>query len=525
MATLSVLTWIGNAASVLTGPWGAVTAQTQQARCSRQAAYTHAQRVQQAVAEAQAAGPSRAQLRADWERLQQENRQLWQAWAEAVTFGPEQQRHFAATAAALGLSLNQTRALLACVLPPSTCPSRATLGRWVAGASARASQVLATLDRACQPLVETLCLDEIFCRRLPVLMGVEPHSLAWVLGQRGPDRSGATWQKALQAWPHLQYVAGDNGTGLQLGLEGIRQQRQQAANDRALEVDLDVFHTRREGGRALRCEWSAAERIWEEAEQADRDLARTRRRGQDSRGQTQRARLAWQRAEQSLQGACRRETAWQRASQALNLFRPDGRLNDRGWAEAEIQAALPQLEGPRWAKVRRMLTDPRSLTFLDRVHRDLQAAEPRAALREVLVALWRRRHASWPGCGPPPSSAAGVVLPLLQALIAGQLEPAWHGAYRRVARVLSRVVRASSVVECLNSVVRMHQARHRTLSQPLIDLKRLYWNCREFAEGKREGHCPYEHLGLQLPTYNWWQLLNTEPHELEQKVSSRPLAA
>ena len=94
-----------------------------------------------------------------------------------------------------------------------------------------------------------------------------------------------------------------------------------------------------------------------------------------------------------------------------------------------------------------------------------------------------------------------------------------------MARVLSRVVRASSVVECLNSVVRMHQARQRTLSQPPLDLKRLYWNCRVFAEGKRQGHCLYKHLGLPLPTYDWWELLNTEPDELERKVSSQPRAA
>ena len=204
MATLSVTTWIGNAAAVLTGPWGAVTAQTQQANGSRQAAYTPAQRVQEAVAEAQAGGPSRAQLHADGEQLQPENRQRWEAWADSVSFGPAQQRRFTATATALGLSLNQTRVLLAGVRAPTACPSRATLDRWVVAAAARASQVLATLDRACQPGVETLCLEEIFCRRLPVLMGVEPYRLAWVLGQRGPDRSGATWQKALQAWPHLQ---------------------------------------------------------------------------------------------------------------------------------------------------------------------------------------------------------------------------------------------------------------------------------------------------------------------------------
>src|SRR5262249_23728501 len=319
MATLSVLTWIGNAAAVLTGPWGAVTAQTQQANCSRQAAYTHAQRVQQAVTEAQTAGPSRAQLRADCERLQQENRQLWEAWADSVTCGPPQQRHFAATAAALGLSLNQTPALLACVLPPSACPSRATLDRWVADAAARASQVLATLDRACQPLVQTLCLDEIFCHRLPVLMGVEPHSLAWVLGQRGPDRSGASWHAALTPWHCLEYVTSDDGTGLQGGLEAVRRDRQQAHDARPLEGALDVCHTRREGEQALRREWSEAERVWEQAEQADRALARTRRRGHDQRADTQRSLHAWHQAEAALATACRREAAWQRAVHALEL--------------------------------------------------------------------------------------------------------------------------------------------------------------------------------------------------------------
>jgi hypothetical protein len=35
----------------------------------------------------------------------------------------------------------------------------------------------------------------------------------------------------------------------------------------------------------------------------------------------------------------------------------------------------------------------------------------------------------------------------------------------------------------------------------------LYWNCREFREGKRRGRCPYEHLGLKLPSYRFWDLL------------------
>jgi hypothetical protein len=45
------------------------------------------------------------------------------------------------------------------------------------------------------------------------------------------------------------------------------------------------------------------------------------------------------------------------------------------------------------------------------------------------------------------------------------------------------------------------------VTQGLLDRKRLYWNCRAFREGKRRGRCPYEHLGLQLPSYRSWDLL------------------
>ena len=45
------------------------------------------------------------------------------------------------------------------------------------------------------------------------------------------------------------------------------------------------------------------------------------------------------------------------------------------------------------------------------------------------------------------------------------------------------------------------------MTQGLLDLKRLYWNCRAFREGKRRGRCPYEHLGLKLPSYRFWDLL------------------
>src|SRR5262245_45542734 len=107
MSTLSPTTWIGNAAAVLSGPWGAVTAHTQQVGCSRQVAYTHAERVRTAVAETQTRGPSRTHLQAEAQHLREENQQLWAALEDTIPFGEAAQRRFTGTAAALGLSLNQ----------------------------------------------------------------------------------------------------------------------------------------------------------------------------------------------------------------------------------------------------------------------------------------------------------------------------------------------------------------------------------------------------------------------------------
>ena len=76
----------------------------------------------------------------------------------------------------------------------------------------------------------------------------------------------------------------------------------------------------------------------------------------------------------------------------------------------------------------------------------------------------------------------------------------------------------------MNSVWRMHQGRHRSLTQGLLDLKRLFWNGRVFAAGKRKGQCPYRLLGVRLPTYDPWALLQTDPEELTQELSTPGLA-
>ena len=63
----------------------------------------------------------------------------------------------------------------------------------------------------------------------------------------------------------------------------------------------------------------------------------------------------------------------------------------------------------------------------------------------------------------------------------------------------------------------------------MLDLKRLYWNTRAFRGGKRKGYCPYEHLGLELSSYDFWKLLEPELApafaKAKAKAKSQALAA
>jgi hypothetical protein len=81
------------------------------------------------------------------------------------------------------------------------------------------------------------------------------------------------------------------------------------------------------------------------------------------------------------------------------------------------------------------------------------------------------------------------------------------------------------MVEGLNSVLRMHQARHRRLTQEMLDLKRLYWNSRTLRTGKRRKQTPYQRLGIVLPDKSWWELLKMPPEQLRAELSALNKAA
>jgi len=248
-------------------------------------------------------------------------------------------------------------------------------------------------------------------------------------------------------------------------------------------------------------------------------VGQSQQRGRDARGVAQQAWGAWRKAAQLCDAAVQAEAATTRSGTARALCRPDGCLSDRQWAQGHIRAARAELDGQDWGKGRRLLSAQRTLNHLDgRQEQRAQAvAEPR--LREACPRLWYWREAMTHTHGPKRARLAPVVV--LEQVVWQRLHPAWQQVSARVDAMLGHVVRASRAVECVKSVVRMHQARPRHVSQDLLDLTRLYWHCRVFRHGKRQGTCPDALLGLKLPISDWWQLLQIAPGELAQQLSTQ----
>ena len=225
-------------------------------------------------------------------------------------------------------------------------------------------------------------------------MVVEPESLCWLTGRMVKARDGVTWAEEFARFPALRAVVRDDGTGLGKGVKLERVRRRDAGLP-DLDDTLDVFHTLREGGRALRTTWGAASRALERADAAQKGLDRLGRQGQSRQGHGTATNRLWRQAERLWDHATAAEAAWKRARSAFEFFTPEGRWNERAQAEAVVAAALPQLSGSAWAKTRRLLLRRESFTFLDQVAARLADLGLDSAVLSALLDLEGLRRQPW----------------------------------------------------------------------------------------------------------------------------------
>jgi hypothetical protein len=319
-------------------------------------------------------------------------------------------------------------------------------------------------------------------------------------------------------------VMRDGGTGLEKGVALVNEQRQEQAQS-LLTDQGDHFHALRHGSVGMNKAKRQASKALAVAEAAQKQLDECARQGQSRTGAAVRARHAWQKAEKAMDTWQEREQVWQKTKQALQLITPAGELNTRQQAVAVLAETLPQLPDSDFAKAKRQLQQPEMLNYLDRVQEKLAALPFAEEVKKAAVCQegLRRRPEALQGENTKAATLRGVLL--LCAVVLSKAGDEGLQTATAVKDIFRRAYRASSLVECLNSVLRMHQAGHRRMTQGLLDLKRLYWNCHTFGAGRRRKTTPYERLGVPWsPAMHWWDVLKLTPEQLRDKLSTTTMA-
>ena len=305
----------------------------------------------------------------------------------------------------------------------------------------------------------------------------------------------------------------------------VNAQRQERGQEPLVDQG-DHFHALWTGGVGLRRAEKRASKALAEAAEAQQALDECGRQGLKQTGPAVRASHAWRKAEKAMDAWRGLERTWQQTRDALPLITPAGELNTRARAEAELAQTLPQLPDGDFAKTKRQLQRPEMLNYLDRVQDQVQQLPfpeevKQAAVRQEAL---RRRPELLQGENSKAAALRGVLL--VCAVVLGKAGDAGPQAVTAVREIFRRAYRASSLVECINSVLRMQQAQHRKMTQGLLDLKRLYWNCHTFRTGHRRGTTPYERLGVPWPEgMRWWDVLKLTPEQLRERLSTAKMVA
>lgn len=361
--------------------------------------------------------------------------------------------------------------------------------------------------------VHEMALDEMFRHQQPILTSAQPHTLMAVVPEAAPDRQGVTWQRFLQQYPNLELAISDQGSGL---LKGVELQGGQIAHQ------YDLFHFKRNLHREVRRLEAYCYREIEKVEQA-RKLIDSPRLLDSARVQA----VVEYREKAAALDRTLEAFDWLEVVVAYleeNLSPFDARhhcIRTFAQAQAVVDEGLDLLD-PIYPldirAIRTLIEEAREglFTFLALLERRLQQIPiqwriiegSRSAVCDALAHVWYWRE-------PAGSSEKGLrkYLAALLALTHWQRRiENFPEVQEQVFAALDQVVRASSAVECLNSIIRPYVSVKKHLNQRFLALIALYWNMHPLSQ--REGRTPFQECGIDLGTDDWVELLEIEMRQL-----------
>jgi hypothetical protein len=353
--------------------------------------------------------------------------------------------------------------------------------------------------------------DELFACGRAHLLALEHSSMLILLLRQTRRRDESAWSQAL---------ADIRARGVQVGRlasDGGKALGAAASKVEGIEHQADRFHALRRVGRVVRALERAAYAAIAKEEELARKAAGMNPRHPMGGYVHDRARQeqAWAVLEIDRYDAMRILRGWvAEALDAVELM--TGRLRSRAECLADLGAATALMRELGADSVKKLAAyldgaGPALLAYVDRLvlptarlARDLGTEGVRMLCREWVLAKLLRHS------GLAEDRRAYLQARLLCLLHYGE---GYHEASRRVFELLDGTMRASSLAECINSLLRPYAEVMRGLGEGFLSLFQLYRNAHVFARGKRAGSSPFQMAGVPIPDGDWldWLGLGRQP--------------
>jgi hypothetical protein len=350
--------------------------------------------------------------------------------------------------------------------------------------------------------------DEMFASHKPILVTVEPKSTAILKIELASDRSAETWKAHFDDLRDHHFIprgmASDRGRGLVAGYQSAVEDAQWVCDQfHELQDLFDVLaQMERKAYAAIAKEEAAAQKFY----RAKSEATLHKRLAQYD--------TAHHACEQAIALYDQLALLLDLLRDALHLCSANGKLRTPQGVRSELTLLWHMIADLDCAAITQKLQPIRDhlddmlvpFEHAQVIQTQLLAAVPQPAL-EFLLAAWHHEHLTYQSKAKQKRYHQRKRLEWLE-VAEGLLGEDWEALKTLVFEALDMVVRASSLVEMVNSLIRPYMNTYKgQITQEALNLIMFYHNHRRYKSGKRKGQAPLEILtGKPLPG-QWYELV------------------
>jgi len=200
----------------------------------------------------------------------------------------------------------------------------------------------------------------------------------------------------------------------------------------------------------------------------------------------------------------------------LDIFDENGKLRDRQNAESNIEVCLDLLESEIELKkpvkrIRRVLGDLLNYfeiaeVILEEILGNVPNIDEKGL--SLICLAWQWRKSKIKAKSPERKSYCAKQEAYYIETAKMHIVEDFDDVKDQILKELDEIVQSSSMVECINSIIRPYlNSTKNQITQEALNLIMFYHNHRRYSGGKRKGQIPYELLTEKSQSKDWLDLL------------------